>query len=351
MRSRPPKTAAWVEAGCLRPGAGLAVALASAVTLLAALPSAGQGTGGAAPATGPVPAQGTKAPGSAADVPAPGPVPAPSGAAPGPAAAPGVPGPATGAAPAAELVSTTALRVCADPANSPMSAEDGSGFENRIADLLAGQLGLPVAYTWFPMSTGFVRRTLREGRCDVIIGYAQGDELVQNTNHYYSSAYALVTRADDPLARVTTLTDPALRGRAIGVTAATPPVNHLLKAGLLGTTRSYALAMDRRVQDPAGDMLRDLRSGAIDAGILWGPIAGPAVKADPALHLQPLLAEPGLPKLTYRITMGVRPADQDWKRRLNSLIRRNQAGIDAILRDAGVPLVDDEGTALKPVAP
>lgn len=273
----------------------------------------------------------------------------------------GTPPPATAAppavglppppAPAAELVSTTTLRVCADPANKPMSAEDGSGFENRIADLLGQQLGRPVAYTWFPQSAGFVRRTLRAVRCDVIIGFAQGDELVQNTNHYYSSTYVLVTRANDPLARVTTLADPALKGHPIGVITATPPVNHLLKARLLDTTRSYALAVDRRVQDPSGDMLRDIKEGTLDAGVLWGPIAGPLVKADPALHMQPLLAEVGLPKLSYRITMGVRPADQAWKRQINSLIRRNQPAIDAILRDAGVPLVDDEGKALKPAAP
>lgn len=252
-----------------------------------------------------------------------------------------------GAAPAAELASATALRVCADPANAPMSVKDGSGFENRIAALFAEKLDRPLEYTWFPQSTGFIRRTLAAGRCDVVIGYPQGDELVQNTNHYYSSAYVLVTRADGPLAEVTSLRDPRLQGLRLGVTEASPPVDHLLRAGLLARAKSYPLFVDRRVENPAGDMLADLLAGEIDAAVLWGPIAGPLVKADPALSLQPLLSEPGMPKLTYRITMGVRAADQEWKRRLNSLIRRNQADIDAILRDAGVPLVDDEGTALK----
>ncbi|MRX51739.1 quinoprotein dehydrogenase-associated putative ABC transporter substrate-binding protein [Paracoccus sp. S-4012] len=258
---------------------------------------------------------------------------------------PGGPGPE----PAAELASTTAFRVCADPANAPMSVKDGSGFENRIAELFAERLGRPLEYTWFPQSTGFIRRTLAAGLCDVVIGYAQGDELVQNTNHYYSSAYVLVTPAEDELAEVTTLSDPRLQGLRLGVIGGSPATDHLLRHGLLARAVSYPLFVDRRVDDPTGRMLADLKAGRIDAAVLWGPLAGPAVKADASLHLAPLIAaEPGMPRLVYRITMGVRPSDQAWKRELNSLIRRNQAEIDAILREAGVPLVDDEGTAMKP---
>ena len=54
---------------------------------------------------------------------------------------------------------------------------------------------MPVEYTWFPQATGFIRQTLFAKRCDVVMGYAQGDELVLNTNHYYRSTYALVYRA------------------------------------------------------------------------------------------------------------------------------------------------------------
>ena len=120
-----------------------------------------------------------------------------------------------------DLVSSTALRVCADPANLPFSNEAEEGFENRIAEVIGRAPDLPVRYTWFPHATGFVRRTLYEGNCDVIIGYAQGDELVLNTNHYYTSAYVLVTRADSDIADADTLADPRLQGRKMGVTAAT----------------------------------------------------------------------------------------------------------------------------------
>ena len=259
--------------------------------------------------------------------------------------------PLSAGAQTADIVSTTALRVCADPANLPLSGKDQPGFENEIAKLFAQELDRPLETVWFPMGPGFIRKTLRAGLCDVVIGYAQGDELVQNTNHYYTSVYVLVTRSDDPLAKVQTLSDPALQGKHIGIVAGTPPATHVAVNGLMALAKPYPLIVDRRVQDPARDMLADLKSGAIDAAILWGPIGGPLTKGDAALTVIPLLKETASPKLFYRITMGVRPSDQDWKRELNSLIRRNQDELDAILREAGVPLGDDQGSALKETAP
>lgn len=257
-----------------------------------------------------------------------------------------------GAQQTSDLVSETAFRVCADPANRPMSADDGSGFENRIAELFAEELGLPLEYTWFPMATGFIRRTLGENRCDVVIGYAQGDELVLNTNHYYTSAYVLIVKADGPLAGVTALSDPALQGRHLGVVAGSAPATHLVRHGLMAAAKGYDLFVDRRYEDPSGDMLADLESGAIDGAILWGPIGGPLVKAGhPGLTVTPLLSEPGQPRMFYRITMGVRQGEKAWSHELNSLIRRNQGKIDAILAEAGVPILDDMGTKPKDLAP
>ncbi|ARC38483.1 quinoprotein dehydrogenase-associated putative ABC transporter substrate-binding protein [Paracoccus yeei] len=251
----------------------------------------------------------------------------------------------------ADLVDHTAFRVCADPANLPLSSQDGTGFENRIADLFAAKLGVPVQYTWFPQVIGFVRQTLGAGKCDVVIGFAQGDELVLNTNHYYTSTHVLVVRADGDLTGVDHLSDPALKGRKIGVVAGAPPATHVARLGLMKDAKPYDLMTDRRVENPAGDMLHDVETGATDAALMWGPIAGPLAKDNPKLKVIPLLRETTTPRLFFRITMGVRPGEDVWKRELNSMIRRNQGEIDAILRDAGVPLVDDYGKQLKPVAP
>ena len=247
-----------------------------------------------------------------------------------------------------DLVSTNAFRVCADPANDPMSMEDGSGFENRIAELMANAFELPLEYTWYPMSTGFIRNTLRDNKCDVVIGYAQGHELVLNTNHWLVSTYVLVVPSDSALTGVETLSDPALADLSIGVVAGSPPATHMARNGLMGKARGYPLFVDSRYERSIPQMLDDLSNGEIDAAVAWGPIAGPLVKRDhPDLKVIPLLRETLPPKMFYRITMGVRQGELVWKRELNSQIRRNQEEIDAILREAGVPLVSDMGDSLK----
>lgn len=248
----------------------------------------------------------------------------------------------------ADLVDRSAFRICADPANLPLSSEDGSGFENRLAALFAENLGVPVQNTWFPQVIGFVRQTLSAGRCDVVMGYAQGDELVLNTNHYYTSTHVLVVRSDSDLADVTQLSDPLLQGRKLGVVAGSPPATHVARRGMMRFAKPYDLMTDRRVENPAGDMLTDVRNGVTEGALMWGPIAGPLAKDDPELKVIPLLGETATPRLFYRITMGVRAGEDEWKRQLNSLIRRHQDEIDIILREAGVPLVDDYGKELKP---
>ncbi|MEM1383497.1 MAG: substrate-binding domain-containing protein [Pseudomonadota bacterium] len=259
---------------------------------------------------------------------------------------------ATFAAPAAaetdtsDLVSDSAFRVCADPANLPFSNQAEEGFENRIAELLAAKLDRPVTYAWFPQAIGFVRQTLRANRCDVIMGFAQGHELVLNTNHYYVSAYTIVTAEDGVLAGVDALSDPALQGKRLGVVAGSPPASHMAQHGLIGLAKPYPLMVDRRHESPSERMVEDLVSGEIDAAILWGPIAGYfAEKAGVGLKVTPLLKEVGPPRLFYRVTLGVRQGELTWKRKLNSLLRRNKDEIEAILRSYGVPLVDQYGRA------
>lgn len=250
-----------------------------------------------------------------------------------------------------DLVSNNALRVCADPANYPMSSKEETGFENKLAELVAAKLDLPVQYTWYPMATGFIRNTLRAKQCDVVMGYAQGHELVLNTNHYFTSVYTLIVAQEGDLASVQSLTDPALKGQRIGIVAGTPPAAHLARNGLIGKSKAYNLVVDRRHESPASDMLDDLTAGEIDAAVLWGPLGGPLVKTDyPGLKVIPLIKEELPPRLFYRITMGVRQGEKVWQRQLNSLIRRNQDEINALLVEAGVPLVTDLGTEVMEIS-
>ncbi|TIR31142.1 MAG: quinoprotein dehydrogenase-associated putative ABC transporter substrate-binding protein, partial [Mesorhizobium sp.] len=236
------------------------------------------------------------------------------------------------------------LRVCADPSNMPFTDESGEGFENRLAELVAAKTGRKsVAYTWFPVVAGFVRNTLAANRCDIIMGYAQGDELVQNTNAYYRSSYVLVHPKGNGMEGVETIEDPKLTGKRIGVVESTPPTANMAANKLMRTAKIYPLAVDTRLTPSMGEvMIKDMLAGKIDAAVMWGPMAGYYAKQLGAdLTIVPLVKEKTGSRMSYRITMGVRPSDQEWKRTLNRVIRENQAEINRILLDYNVPLIDE----------
>ena len=242
-----------------------------------------------------------------------------------------------------ELVDRTRLRVCADPANLPFSNDQGEGFENKIAALMAERMGVPVAYTWYPQTIGFVRNTLNASLCDIVMGVGSPNELVQNTNPYYRSTYVLAHRTADG-SKFADLSSPAMRQARIGVVAPTPPVDLLVQHGLLGQIHSYPLPADTRVDNPGRQMIRDLAVREIDVALLWGPIAGYwASRQSEPITLVPLESERPGQHLDFRISMGVRYNEPDWKHEVDDLIRELQPEIDRILLDYGVPLLDRQG--------
>jgi quinoprotein dehydrogenase-associated probable ABC transporter substrate-binding protein len=247
-----------------------------------------------------------------------------------------------------EILDRTQLRVCADPNNLPFSNEKGEGFENKIAQLLGAELKLPVSYVFFPQVTGFVRNTLRARSCDLIMGAVAGDDIVQTTNPYYHSAYMAVYRADKDFA-FTDFNDPKLRTLRLGIVSATPPANLLVTYDLLGNARSYALVVDTRYESPAHQMLNDLAKDEVDVGFLWGPIAGYYIKHENLpLKMAVLPNEAGAPRMEYRIAMGVRANEPEWRRRINAVILKQQPQITAILHDYGIPLLDAQGRLQNP---
>ena len=259
-------------------------------------------------------------------------------------------GATNGFAQTGELVDRNMLRVCADPHNLPFSNEAGEGFENKIAQLLAGDLGLEIAYTWYPQSIGFVRNTLGAHACDVVMGTVSTGELMQSTNPYYRSSYALVQRADAKT-KAHALTDPQLADLRIGAVARTPPVDILAKQGLLKNVTPYALVVDTRYVSPGRDMIEDVAAGKIDVGVLWGPIAGYwAKQASVPLEVIALSGENEAARLDFRIAMGLRRNEPEWKQVLNDFIAKHQAEIQAILLEYGVPLLDEQGHQIKAAA-
>jgi mxaJ protein len=251
-----------------------------------------------------------------------------------------------------EFVGSRWIRVCADLANMPFSNEKGEGFENKLADLLAGKLGMQVVYTWLPQVTGFTPKRLGNDRCDVVMGYAQGTGLIEDTNPYYYTSYVLLYRQSDPsLAGVDNLSDERLKPKKIGIIARTPPASIMAVNGLIANAKPFEAMADAGSPSPAAEMIAEIAAGELDAGILWGPVGGYYAQASKvALTFVPLVKEKVGPRMIYGITLGVRPDEPEWKHKLNKLITENQGDINTILLGYSVPLLDEEGNSIEAAA-
>jgi len=245
----------------------------------------------------------------------------------------------------APLGAQPVVRVCADPDNMPFSNDKGEGFENKLAELIADRLGETLEYRWFEENVGFLPNTVGEGACDLVMGYAQGTGLIDDTNPYYHTSYVLITRQDDPdLQAVDTLSDLRLRGKRIGLVARTPPASILAMHGLVANAKPFEADSEESSSEAASTMVDQIAAGTLDAGLLWGPVGGYyAQRADVPLRVVPLVNETAGPKTIYAITLGVRPGEPTWKHRINKVLTDNQDEINAILRDYNVPILTPEG--------
>ena len=249
----------------------------------------------------------------------------------------------------AELVDPHVFRVCADPSDLPFSNHARQGFENRIAAVIAKDLGKRVGFTWQPQVFGFLRITLYDYRCDVVMGISQGSTRVENSNAYYRSVYSLIYRRHSKFDGISSLEDPRLKGARIGVIAGTPPATILAENNLLDHVHAYELSVNLQFFAPAQHLVQDLEQKKIDVGILWGPIAGYFAKhSDGKLAIAPLLHESAAAPMAFSIVMGVRNGEDAWRRQLNAAIAHEQPEITRILESYGVPLVDSRDRLINP---
>jgi mxaJ protein len=255
-----------------------------------------------------------------------------------------------GAAAAEDGKDGKALRVCGDPDNLPFSNSRSEGFENKIAEVVARDLGLRLDYYWWPHQRGLVRNTLRADTCDVLISIPKGYDPVLWTKPYYRSAYVIAQLASNGR-KITSLDDPALKQLKIGTYSGSPPFDALAERGLSANVVTYTLFFDPRVADPArrpAKLLEDVVTGEVDVGIAWGPLAGYFVKtAGPTapLTLTPLPDDRVVP-MSFEFSMGVRKGNENLKKQLEAAMDRHQPEIMKILADYGVPLLP-----LKPPRP
>ena len=256
----------------------------------------------------------------------------------------------------AERAADRELRVCADPNNLPFSNRAGEGFENKIAELLAAELGWKLGYTWFPQRMGFIRNTLRARdpdsnrfKCDLVLGVPAGFELASTTKPYYRSIYTLVYVKGRGLDGVKVPSDlvglePAKRkALKLGVADQTPPVDWLLKHHLFDQVVPYQRQSGDPERYPGELVEKDLATGKVDVAFVWGPIAGYFAKtARTGMTVVPFEPAPDI-QFDFQIGMGVRFGEREWKERIERLLEANRPRIQAILAAYGVPQLDEDG--------
>ena len=259
---------------------------------------------------------------------------------------------AAAAQPAPQPAPAVALRVCANPDNLPFSNAKQQGFENRIAKLVAADLGLPLAYTWHTQRRGFVRRTLNAGRCDLVMGAPVGLQRVATTKPYYRSTYVFVSRKDRKLG-IRSFDDAALKPLKIGIHAVgddgenPPPVYSLARRGMAANIVGFKMWDDGSIANPQGRIVDAVAKGDIDLAIIWGPFAGYFAKQQKvALTITPV--PPDIPELPfdYAMALGVRTGDDALKARLDTILDKRRGDIGRILASYGVPLVNKPVLAL-----
>jgi mxaJ protein len=245
------------------------------------------------------------------------------------------------------------LKVCSDPNNLPFSNADGAGFENKLAELVAGELGEHVTYTWWAQRRGFVRNTLNAGLCDVVIGVPVDYALVQATRPYYRSSYVFVSRADRKL-DVASIKDPRLKDLRIGVHLIgsdgmnTPPGQALGQRNIVQNVVGYMIYGDYREPNPPARLIEAVEDGDIDIAAAWGPLAGYAAKISAVpLTLVPIADTEDFAPLRFQfdIAMGVRKGDHALKVRLDDIIMRKRPEIRALLGSYGVPMIQASADA------
>jgi quinoprotein dehydrogenase-associated probable ABC transporter substrate-binding protein len=241
------------------------------------------------------------------------------------------------------------LRVCADPNNLPFSNEHRDGFENRIATIVARDLGRPLEYVWFPQRRGFLRNTLNARKCDAVMGVPPELEAVRATRPYYRSTYVFVSRRDRQL-HVRSFDDPRLKQLLIGIQItgddySNPPAAQALASrNIVQNVRGYTVYGDYSTPDPPRRLIDAVERGTVDVAVAWGPLAGFfGRRARVPLEIAPVSpqADNRFVRFTYAIAMGVRRDDAPLAAALDKVIAHRGGEIRRVLSDYGVPLVED----------
>jgi mxaJ protein len=244
------------------------------------------------------------------------------------------------------VVDESEFKVCADPENMPYSNLKQEGFEDKIAQVLAADLGKKLTYTYAYSRQGFFRNTLGANRCDIVIGTTSDSDMMRTSKPYYRAGHVFVWRKESNY-KITDWTSPDLHKGFIGVTDHSPATIPMNDNGLISNARPYRIQRDLNL--PPSFMIDDLAKKEIDIAIAWGPIAGYFAKQSKVpMVLVPIPeyeTKNAKGKEYWNISIGVRKKDKDRMAMIQGALDRNQDKIIKILDDFGIPhvaVVDDD---------
>jgi mxaJ protein len=238
------------------------------------------------------------------------------------------------------------LRICLDPDDLPFSNKAGAGFENRVAELLALDLGLKLEPIWRSHGKDFVDQTLNSSACDALMGVPDSLNTVAVTAPYYRSTYVLLQRSGLDR-KIVSLSDPALAKMKVGIAVFdnehAPPAQMLRQHGLSANVTTYNLSSEGQVNPPSR-IVDAVSKGEVDVAIVWGPLAGFFARHAGLTVTAVPPADSTVVPVTYAIAVATRKADTELRDRLNHSLQKKCPAIQAILDDYGIPQPDGSKT-------
>ncbi len=235
------------------------------------------------------------------------------------------------------------MRVCADPDYMPFSNRAGEGFENKIAQQVARQLGTTVQYTWASMRGNggydqFIHDYLNTGKCDVVVNVPYASENVTATDPYYISSYVFIFPKSKNYP-ISSLDSPVLKKLRIGFEADTPAETGLQMRALILHSTVFDVG-DTQGASPQ-EMLDAVETGRIAVGITWEPAIGYYLQKRPdvAVVTVPNTRALGSPEqYAFPMAMGVKKGNIGLAAVLNSVISKDKPALTSILTQYGVKL-------------
>lgn len=251
------------------------------------------------------------------------------------------------------------LKVCTAENEMPYSNKNGEGFENKLAQYVAEQLGRKLETVTWSDPRYFIRDFVDKGLCDVVMGVDQGDPRLLTTMPYYRSGYVFITREQEGLALQNWDGEVLKKARRIAFAPGTPAEAMLRAIGRYNDMFNYQQELagfkskrNQYVKYENDKLVNEVASGKAEIAVLWGPAAARYVKTSNTPLTMTVIpdnnqrADGEKVGFHYSTAIGVRKGETALLGQLNQLIQDRQDEIGELLEAEGIPLLEQPETAL-----